>query len=168
MKEENYIPSLSGSYTAGAYYSMLAHQEIILLSAFSAHQLPERPQAFGSLIYGGFDRSRLAMNNITFLLTVNLLPGGAVYAFIDFAEPQKWLPRSACDAFEKASNLTHLTYDSNTGLYLVDAVTRGRFLEQNPSISFGLGPTAALAERVNIVLTYGAFDQQATIRFIQT
>ncbi|KAF2828652.1 acid protease [Ophiobolus disseminans] len=162
LKEENHIPSLSYGYTAGAYY--------------------KRPQAFGSLIYGGYDKTRLVMNNISFPFdtndsrkpsldirsivsqdstnrTVNLLPEGTVYSLIDFAEAQMWLPVSACDAFAKAFNLT---YDSSTDLYLVDPGTRSRLLQQNPSITFGLGPTANPAERLNIVLPYSAFDQQAT------
>jgi hypothetical protein len=82
-----------------------------------------------------------------------------MYALIDFAEPQMWLPVSACDAFAMAFNLT---YDNSTNLYLVDPATRARLLQQNPTITFGLGTTVNPAERVNIQLPYRAFDQQAT------
>ncbi|KAF2024468.1 acid protease [Setomelanomma holmii] len=162
LKDENYIPSLSYSYTAGAYY--------------------KKPNAFGSLIYGGYDQSRFVPNDITFPFdandsrkpslniqaivtrdfsntTVSLLPDGAAYSLIDFAEPQMWLPISACNAFATAFNLT---YDNTTDLYLVDAATRARLLERNPTITFGLGTTANPAERVNVVLPYSAFDQQAS------
>jgi hypothetical protein len=147
----------------------------------STHRETEKPNAFGSLTYGGYDKARFIMNNATFPFdaddsrkpslnirsivsqdfantTVNLLPEGPAYSLIDFAEPQMWLPVSACNAFAKAFNLT---YDNSTDLYLVDPNTRARLLEQNATISFGLGPTANPADRVNIVLPYSAFDQQA-------
>jgi hypothetical protein len=146
------------------------------------HFKEEKPNVFGSLTYGGYDKARLVMNNVTFPFdaddsrkpslnirsivsqdlantTVNLLPEGPAYSLIDFAEPQMWLPLSACNAFAKAFNLT---YDNSTDLYLIDPKTRARLLEQNATISFGLGPTANPADRVNIVLPYSAFDQQAT------
>jgi hypothetical protein len=91
--------------------------------------------------------------------TVSMLPDGPAYSLIDFAEPHIWLPVSACDAFARAFNLT---YDNSTDLYRIDGATRARLLERKPSITFGLGTTANPAERVNIVLPYSAFDQQAT------
>jgi hypothetical protein len=82
-----------------------------------------------------------------------------VYTLIDFAESQIWLPESACDAFAKAFNLT---YDETTDLYLVDADTRERLRQRNPTVTFGLGQTPDPGGRVNIVLPYRAFDQQAS------
>lgn len=82
-----------------------------------------------------------------------------MYALIDFAEPQIWLPLSACDVVARAFNLT---YDNSTDLYLIDSYTRARLLERNPSITFGLGQTANPGERINVVLPYSAFDQQAS------
>lgn len=147
-----------------------------------AHMCSEKPSAYGSLVYGGYDQSRFVPNDITFPFdandsrkpstniqsivsrdfantTVSMLPDGPAYSLIDFAEPHMWLPVSACDAFARAFNLT---YDNSTDLYLVDASTRARLLERNPVITFGLGTTANPGERVNIVLPYSAFDQQAT------
>ncbi|KAH7380033.1 aspartic peptidase domain-containing protein [Pyrenochaeta sp. MPI-SDFR-AT-0127] len=162
LKEEGYIPSLSYGYTAGAYY--------------------KKPNAFGSLTLGGYDQSRFIPNDVTFPFdandsrkpslhvqaittrdmanqTVSVLPEGPVYALIDFAEPQIWLPISACDVVARAFNLT---YDNVTDLYLIDSYTHSRLLEQNPSVTFGLGQTANPGERVNVVLPYNAFDQQAS------
>jgi hypothetical protein len=136
---------------------------------------------YGSLVFGGYDQSRFEPNNITFPFdandsrkpslniqsivtqdfensTVSMLPNGPVYSLIDFAEPYMWLPVSACDAFANAFNLT---YDNSTDLYLVDATTRSQLLDQNPSVTIGLGTTANPGERVNVVLPYSAFDQQA-------
>lgn len=92
-------------------------------------------------------------------MLVNLLPDGPVYSLIDFAEPQMWLPISACDEFAKTFDLT---YDKATDLYLVDPKTRASLRERNPAIRFGLGTTASPKDRVNIVLPYSAFDQEAT------
>jgi hypothetical protein len=40
MKEENYIPSLSYGYTAGAYYSKLAQKELGILSSLVCRKTP--------------------------------------------------------------------------------------------------------------------------------
>jgi hypothetical protein len=92
-------------------------------------------------------------------MEVNLLPDGPVYSLIDFAEPQMWLPVSACDEFAKAFNLT---YDETTDLYIIDSKAHASLSQRNPKIRFGLGTTANPEERVNIELPYNAFDQEAT------
>ena len=56
----------------------------------------------------------------------------------------------------------NLTYDNTTDLYLIDSDTRKGLRERNPSVTFGLGKIVNPAERVNIVLPYSAFDQQAS------
>lgn len=150
----------------------------------SGRSLPdaEKPNAFGSLTFGGYDQARFVANNISFPFdandsrkpslniqaivtqnmrnqTVSMLPDGPAYALIDFAEPHIWLPVSACDAFAEAFNLT---YDNMTDLYVVDSYTHNQLIERNPSITVGLGQTANPGERVNVVLPYSAFDQQAS------
>jgi hypothetical protein len=154
----------------------------VRLERSPAYQSLEKPNMYGSLVFGGYDQTRFEPNNVTFPFdandsrkpslniqsivtqnaentTVSMLPDGPVYSLIDFAEPQMWLPVSACDAFAKAFNLT---YDNSTDLYLIDETTRSRLLNRNPSITFGLGKTANPGERVNVVLPYSAFDQQAS------
>ncbi|KAL6704358.1 hypothetical protein ACN47E_008314 [Coniothyrium glycines] len=167
LKDEGIIPSLSYGYTAGAYY--------------------KKPSAYGSLTFGGYDQSRFVPNSISFPFdandsrkpslnvqaivaqdltnqTVNLLPDGAAYTLVDFAESQLWLPISTCDAFATAFNLT---YDNATDLYTVDPSTHNQLMARNPTITFGLGQTYDPAKRVNIVLPYSAFDQQATYPIYQ-
>jgi hypothetical protein len=147
-----------------------------------AYQIPEKPNAFGSMTFGGYDQSRFVPNNVTFPFdandsrkpslniqsivttdmndeTVGFLNEGPAYTLVDFAESHIWLPAAACDGFAKAFNLT---YDNNTDLYLVDPSTHARLVERNPSITFGLGQTSDPRERVNVVLPYSAFDQQAS------
>jgi hypothetical protein len=91
--------------------------------------------------------------------TVALLADGPTYTLVDFAESQIWLPVSACDKFAGTFNLT---YDNATDLYLVDSSTHAQLIARNPSITFGLGQTSDPEERVNVVLPYSAFDQQAS------
>jgi hypothetical protein len=147
-------------------------------------QAAEKPNAFGSLTYGGYDQSRFVPNNVTFPFdandsrkpslniqsivtqdmngaTVGLIAKdeGPAYTVVDFAESQIWLPVSWCDEFAKAFNLTH---DNSTDLYLVDPSTHAYLIEKNPSITFGLGQTSDPGQRVNVVLPYSAFDQQAS------
>jgi hypothetical protein len=147
-----------------------------------AYQTPEKPNAFGSLTYGGYDQSRFVPNNVTFPFdandsrkpslniqsivttdmngeTVGLLADGPAYTLVDFAESQIWLPVSACDEFARAFNLT---YDNTTDLYLVDSSTHAQLVAKNSSITFGLGQTSDPGQRVNVVLPYSAFDQQAS------
>jgi hypothetical protein len=97
--------------------------------------------------------------------TVSLLPEGAAYTLVDFAESQIWLPVSACNEFALAFNLT---YDNNTDLYVVDPSTHAQLVNQNPSITFGLGQTSDPGQRVNVVLPYSAFDQQASYPIYET
>lgn len=133
------------------------------------------------MIFGGYDQKRFEENSITFPFDANDdrkpslsiqsivtqragdqpmgLLEAPVYTLLDFAEPQLWLPKSACDKFAEAFNLT---YDETTDLYLIDAATRARHVSRNPTITFGLGQTAYPASLVNIVLPYSAFDQQAS------
>jgi hypothetical protein len=109
----------------------------VRLERSPAYQSLEKPNMYGSLVFGGYDQTRFEPNNVTFPFdandsrkpslniqsivtqnaentTVSMLPDGPVYSLIDFAEPQMWLPVSACDAFAKAFNLT---YDNSTDLY---------------------------------------------------
>jgi hypothetical protein len=62
--------------------------------------------------------------------------------------------RCACKSF-------NLIYDNSTDLYLIDATTRSRLVDRNPSTTFGLNTTANPEERVNVLLPHSAFDQQA-------
>jgi hypothetical protein len=182
LKDERYIPSLSYGYTAGAYYSQSDHVRVSQTGK-RLTKIIEKPNVYGSLTYGGYDQSRFVPNDVTFpfdandsrkpslsiqtILTQNMIGetislqnGNAPYMLVDFAESQIWLPVPICDEFAKAFNLT---YDNSTDLYLVDSSTHAELVERNPTITFGLGQTASdPSGRVNIVLPYSAFDQQAS------
>lgn len=158
LKNQNLIPSLSFGYTAGNQYRL--------------------KQVLGSLTLGGVDSGRFAPNNLSIPFasqesrslvvgiqsilsidqngtTSNLLPGGAITAFVDSTEAQIWLPVEACQAFETAFGLT---YNQTNGFYLVDDALHTRLLAQNASVTFTLGNTTSAGETVNITLPYASFD----------
>jgi len=130
----------------------------------------------GSLVFGGYDSSKVQAANITVAfgpdisrdLTVglqsistsisgqqhNLLPT-PIFTFIDSAIPHIWLPISSCTEFERAFGLT---YDKTQGLYLVNDTLHASLLAQNASISFRLGNTTTIGETIDITLPYAAFD----------
>ncbi|EKG22569.1 Peptidase A1 [Macrophomina phaseolina MS6] len=163
LKQQNGIPSLSYSYTAGASYRF--------------KKVP------GSLILGGYDRSRFEVPgfNFTFasehnrdlivgvqsIVASNSLQGvvsltlSGHLSLIDSTIPHIWLPEDVCERFEKAFGLT---YDPSTDLYLVNETAHAKLLELSPSITFKLGNSIYTSDNAstNIVLPYAAFDQQVS------
>jgi Eukaryotic aspartyl protease len=160
LKEQNYIPSLSYSYTAGAQY---------------------RPRTvLGSLVLGGYDQSRSSTSSFISLpffsdqsrdLTIglqsistnatgsqtNLLTSG-IYAFIDSSIAELWLPLSVCQAFESTFGLT---YNTTNNLYLVNDTLHNQLLSSNPSVSMILGSSSSGGSTINVTLPYASFNLQA-------
>lgn len=150
LRDESKIPSLSWSYTAGAYYR----------------------KTFGSLTLGGFDTTRFEPNNVSFHFDLGrgllvgiqsittdssgspLLPTG-IYALIDSFVPHIELPREACQAFEDAFGLV---WDDSSQLYLVSEDRNNKLVELNPNVTFRLGPSLTGGDTVDIVMPYRSFD----------
>ena len=84
-----------------------------------------------------------------------LLPGGGILCFIDSTVPHIWLPLDACRAFEEAFGIT---YDSKTGLYLVNDSLHDTLKQQDASLSFILGNQVDGGDTVNITFPYASFD----------
>ncbi|KAK4503908.1 hypothetical protein PRZ48_004823 [Zasmidium cellare] len=159
LKQQNYIPSVSFGYTAGAKYR------------FSG--------VLASLTLGGYDSSRFVDNNITFqfaadnsrdlvvaIQSINtpsqiesspnpteLLPN-PIYAYIDSTVPQIWLPTEACQVFE---NEFGLVYDNTTELYLVNDTLHQALLDRDANVTFQFGKGSSGAS-VQVTLPYAAFD----------
>ena len=164
MKSQNYTPSLSFGYTAGASYSDF--------------------QTPGSLVIGGYDKARVESFDLPFPVdndsngtlavdvksiiadnvfggTLSMLPNGkSMTTSIDSTTSQLWLPKSVCDLFASAFGLK---YDSYTELYLVNDTTHRQLKQTNPSVTFTLGNSDSSSSTTNIVLPYAAFDLQAGI-----
>lgn len=156
-KTDEPIPSLSWSYTAGAYN--LA------------------PPVFGSLVLGGYDTTRFEPNSVTFpfgrdisfdfqvaiqdittSLTDNSLLDTGIIAYISTLVADIWLPESACEAFEKAFGLT---WDEKTELYLLNSTLHQKLLKENPDVTFSIGPDVSGAA-VTINMPYWNFYLTAT------
>lgn len=164
MKSQNYTPSRSFGYAAGASYSS--------------------PQDYGSLIFGGYDQARFEASNLNFSIggtdsktlplsiasiiaentiagTLALLPdGNAITTIIDSTVAQMWLPQNVCDLFARALGLT---YDTSTGLYLVNSTMHRQLVQSNPTVTFTVGSTEQSGSTTNIELPYSAFDLKAGI-----
>lgn len=164
LKEQGKIPSVSFGYTAGAHYRFTG--------------------TFASLTLGGYDTSKYAANNITFIfapdnerdvmvaiqsistpsrvdsnpVATELLPN-KVYALIDSTVAELWLPLEACRAFEYEFGLT---YDNTTDLYLINNTQHEVLVERNASITLQLGQGPDSNDTVSITLPYAAFDLQAS------
>lgn len=151
------IPSLSWSYTAGAYN--------------------KAPKVYGSLVLGGYDTNRFEPNPVTFpfgsdqsfdfqvaiqsittSLTNDALLDTGIIAYISTLVPDIWLPESVCKKFEEAFNLT---WDSKTELYLMNTSLHQDLLQKDPSVRFTIGPEVSGAG-VPISMPYWNFYLTAT------
>lgn len=159
LKDQKKIPSLSWSYTAGAIYRL--------------------KQVYGQLIFSGYDTSRFTENSVSFTMAEDVtrdlvvalqsisfsgstsatLLSTPIDIYIDSTDPNLWLPDEACDAFEKAFNLT---LDSASGLYLVNDSHHDAIQAANPQVTFRLSDVKSGGDAVSITLPYRAFDLNAT------
>ncbi|KAF9735276.1 hypothetical protein PMIN06_000642 [Paraphaeosphaeria minitans] len=135
-KTDDPIPSLSWSYTAGAYN--------------------KAPKVYGTLVLGGYDATKFQPNSVTFpfgsdqsfdfqvaiqtirtSLAADPLLHTGIIAYISTLVPDIWLPESVCEKFEKAFNLT---WDEKTELYLLNTSLHQTLLQEDPTVTFTLGP----------------------------
>ena len=158
LKAQSVIPSLSYGYTAGNQYRF--------------------NKILGSLTLGGFDASLFEPNDLTFKfndnsnfdLTVHVgkisissnegnksLSSVSFSANVDSTIPYLYLPIDVCKKFESAF---HITYDTASGLYLVNSTLHTKLLEQSANVTFTLTNSTGRA-LVDIVLPYQAFDLKA-------
>ncbi|KAL8761310.1 MAG: hypothetical protein Q9184_002552 [Pyrenodesmia sp. 2 TL-2023] len=156
LKDESKIPSISYGYTAGARYKRVP----------------------ASLTLGGFDASRFVSSNLTLGFAddvsrdlvvgiqsisaagsdVILLPK-PILSFVDATVSHIWLPVEACAAFEMAFGIT---FDTASGLYLVNETLHRDLLARNATVVFTIGADTVSPPTVNISLPYAAFDLQLT------
>ena len=80
-----------------------------------------------------------------------------VFALVESTATQIWLPGSVCDTFADAFGLT---YDNDTGFYLVNDTMHNRLQELQPTLTFTLGDSLTDQNRVEITLPYAALDLQ--------
>ncbi|KAJ8109462.1 hypothetical protein OPT61_g7439 [Boeremia exigua] len=161
------IPSLSYGYTAGASYRN------------------NGDGVLGSLVLGGYDKSRMADDGLSLpmpssannTLTVGIpniiyKPDSKVeaetYSFtaessgfranIDSSVPYLILPDAICKKFEEKFRLT---YDEKANLYRVTNSSHEWNMQQNGTVTFSVAEGAQMSKDfTNIQLPYGAFDLQ--------
>ncbi|KAH6642246.1 aspartic peptidase domain-containing protein [Boeremia exigua] len=157
LKEEGHIPSLSFGYQVGAPYRQTG--------------------VAGSLILGGYDRSRRSDNTLSLSSSQDLLVGvqgissqysngtttvlleEGFIAVVDSNVPELWLPSVTCD---RIAALFNLTYNEETDRYLQSDVTR-RLLQDHKSIlSFTLGLSVSGGQTIQIEIPLPAFDHQVS------
>ncbi|KAF2024778.1 acid protease [Setomelanomma holmii] len=164
----NNVPSPTYGYTAGAIYRN------------------NNLGTPGNMVFGGYDRSRLVMQQSTSIGMPNkqnntLVVGvqsiiykpdpdveqgstsftsGGFSAVIDSTLPYLILPSNICDRFVEKFNLG---YDNNTNLYTINSTAHDRNVQQNATVSFkiGAGPQDS-AKFTIITLPYAAFYLQAS------
>lgn len=155
------ISSLSYSYTAGASY--------------------RKPDAFGSLVLGGYDSARVKMEES---LTVPFSTHGfydlsvvikaisfgnsapepmsdlPTWTFVDSFYPDLRLPESICKVFEE---LFGLQWNETANIYWMNETQHQTALDQDLSVVFTLAvnTTSTPTDTVNITLPYAAFDLEA-------
>ncbi|KAG9229074.1 aspartic peptidase domain-containing protein [Amylocarpus encephaloides] len=155
LHSQSMIPSLSYSYSAGAYYR----------------------RSLGALTLGGFDSEQFTVNKTLNLelesrvmmiglqsIEASNTPTGAaslldtaIMAPIDSTIPELWLPASACDKFEAAFGLQ---YDNATQRYILNDTVHTQLKQLNPTITIKIGKTVNGGASTNIVFPYAAFDHQ--------
>ncbi|KAK7551657.1 aspartic peptidase domain-containing protein [Phyllosticta citricarpa] len=163
LRDNNLIPSLTYSYTAGSYA-----------------RTGSLRNAWASFIFGGYDAALLGPDKLSFDFTpddgrelvvaiqsiqktgsngdVALLPT-PVLAALDSSQANLWLPSESCELFESAFDIT---WNETLGLYLVNATVHERLVEENPNVTFSLGHSVSGGKTVDIVLPYSAFDLNAS------
>ena len=162
LRQQNMIPSLSWSYTAGARY--------------------RSESDFGSLTFGGYDTSKFVSNNVSFPLagdvsrdkvvpiqsissknstgySYSLLPT-PISAYIDSTIPYIYLPLEACQLFEQTLGLV---YDETAKRYPVNEGLHQSLLANNTNITFHLGNNGG--STVDIEMPYASFDLQGSFPF---
>lgn len=157
LKTDGYIPSLSFGYQAGAPYRQTG--------------------VTGSLVLGGYDRSRRSDNTLQLSSEINLFVGvqgisstlsngtttilleTGILAAIDSNVPELWLPPEICDKFASAFALT---YHPESDRYLQTDTTRQLLKDHGSILSLTLGLSVAGGQTISIEMPLPAFDHQAT------
>lgn len=131
-----------------------------------------------SLVFGGYDASRLGQDSlqVTFTpdagreLTVGLksatkvstggnstLLDSSILTRLDSSQPYIWLPLSSCQLFEQAFGLV---WDSVTETYLVNDALHTKLVSENASVVFTLADGLQGSKSIDVNMPYGSFDLQ--------
>ncbi|KAF9699757.1 hypothetical protein EKO04_002570 [Ascochyta lentis] len=156
LKEHGHIPSLSFGYQAGA--------------AYRYDKVP------GSLLLGGYDQSRRSNESITVPSAADVIVGvqgitaslrdgtitvlnTAIFAVLDTAVPELWLPSNVCD---QIASVLNLTYHEDSGRYTLTDAAHNALQSISGSLKFRLGAGVHTSPAITIEIPYRAFDLEAS------
>ncbi|KAJ4382729.1 hypothetical protein N0V86_001951 [Didymella sp. IMI 355093] len=156
LKQTGHIPSLSFGYQAGAAYRY--------------------NKTAGSLVLGGYDKSRRSKDTVTIPSATDVivgvqsitakLRGGSitvlspgVLAVLDSAVPELWLPHNVCD---QIASVLNLTYHDDTGRYTLTEAAHHAIQSLNGSLEFRIGRDIHVDPAITVNIPYKAFDLQAS------
>jgi hypothetical protein len=165
LKASNLIPSLSWGFSAGSYFRSVSYGT-----------------AFSSLTLGGFDRGRVRGDP----LVINMAPDDGrelkialrsiskqnatsdiailetpILTVLDSSQPFIWLPRDACDHFEKELGLTRPAANSTRQMYLLGNDTHASLVRESPTFTFELSSTIDSNLTLKVVIPFGGMDLTA-------
>ncbi|KAI7303657.1 acid protease [Hortaea werneckii] len=163
LKDQEYIPSISAGYTAGAKYRFSGVLASLTLGGYDTSRFIENDVQFS--FAPDHDRDTVvAIQSISTPSQVESSPTGTellpapIYAFVDSTIAEIWLPIDSCRIFEQEFGLV---YDNATDLYLVNSTLHQTLTERNPNVTFAIASGLDGGDRVEITLPYGAFDLTA-------
>ncbi|KAI7651179.1 acid protease, partial [Hortaea werneckii] len=163
LKEQEYIPSISAGYTAGAKYRFSGVLASLTLGGYDTSRFIENDVQFSFAPDNDRD-TVVAIQSISTPSQVESSPTGTellpqpIYAFVDSTIAEIWLPADSCRIFEQEFGLV---YDNATDLYLVNSTLHETLTERNPNVTFAIASGLDGGDRVEITLPYGAFDLTA-------
>lgn len=96
--------------------------------------------------------------------TSDTLLSDSIDIMIDSTDPNIWLPKDVCDAFEDAFGLS---LDDDSGLYLVNETYHNELLDTDAEVSFRLSDVESGGDTVTITLPYAAFDLTAEYPLVE-
>lgn len=141
-------------------------------------------QVNGQLVFSGYDTSRFTANSATFTMADDVtrdlvvalqsisytgassatLLSQSIDAMIDSTDSNIWLPREACEAFERAFGLT---FDNESGLYTVNETQHNSLQNSNTEVTFRISDVSSGGEAVVVRFPYAAFDLTAKYPLVQ-
>ncbi|KAF3040133.1 hypothetical protein E8E12_008587 [Didymella heteroderae] len=162
LKQKGHIPSLSYGYQAGAAYRY--------------------NKTAGSLVLGGYDRSRRSNDTVTIPSATDVivgvqsitakLRGGSItvlnpgiLAVLDTAVPELWLPHNVCD---QIASVLNLTYHNDTERYTLTDAAHNALQSLNGSLEFRIGRDIHIDPAITVNIPYRAFDLQASYPIFNT
>jgi hypothetical protein len=163
LKQYKKIPSLSWGYAPGSYYRKRYYKN-----------------ALGSLVLGGYDKSRFVGEPLSFKFypdtgrelvvavrnirkqaetsTGESLLRGSILAALDSSHPNLWLPEEDCRLFESAFGLL---WNETAMMYFINDTAHSRLLEDNPTVVLTLADDMLATNTIDIHIPYGSFDLTA-------